>query len=145
MQRDKYANKNKYWRNCFGIIINFYINTCVSFYIYIYIYKLVKGISIAYKVDKFYSIFVLVIIWLINIVLFFYPYHTQYLQYSTTLTKTNICFGFFFFFFWLLFYLFQLFLSPFLSLFLVFLSFCCPRVLLGGSAFSHIISQVRQI
>ena len=35
VQRDKYANKNKYWRNCFGIIINFYINTCVSLYIYI--------------------------------------------------------------------------------------------------------------
>ena len=78
--------------------LSLFLYKYVCVFIYIYIYILVKGISIAYKVDKFYSIFVLVIIWLINIVLFFYPYHTQYLQYSTTLTKNNICFGFFFFF-----------------------------------------------
>ena len=30
-----------------------YKYVCVFIYIYIYIYKLVKGISIAYKVDKF--------------------------------------------------------------------------------------------
>ena len=120
-----------------------YVCVFIYIYIYIYIYKLVKGISIAYKVDKFqYFCFSNNLTNKYSFILLSIPYSVLTIQYYPN--QNQHLFRFFFFFL-VFFYLFHPVLSPFLSLFLVFLSFCCPRVLLGGSSFSHLISQVRQI
>ena len=90
-------------------------------------------------INKVNKIFVLVIIGPIDIILF-YPNHT----YNTLPQPKPKFVSYSNFFFSLLFYLFHPFLSPFLSLFLVFLSLCCPRVLFGGSSFSHFFRQVKK-
>ena len=92
------------------------------------------------KVNKINKIFVLIIIGPIDIILFFYPNHT----YNTLPQPKPKFVSYSNFFFSLLFYLFHPFLPPFLSLFLVFLSLCCPRVLFGGSSFSHFFRQVKK-
>ena len=75
-----------------------YKYVCVFIYIYIYIYKLVKGISIAYKVDKFqYFCFSNNLTNKYSFILLSIPYSVLTIQYYPN--QNQHLFRFFFFFF----------------------------------------------